>query len=150
MAMISPIELQKRIQQAIRVLPDMVKEELEKADLVGINKENLLQGKDSYGNDMPKYRNDEYAHFKTSINPRNRGFWDLRVMGEYHRWINVNININPAVIFFNNNLQNEKAVWLKERLGKRHLGITEEQLEEIQMNNKPIIREKILKIINGV
>ena len=47
MALISPIELQKRIQQAIRVLPDMVKEELEKADLVGINKENLLQGKDS-------------------------------------------------------------------------------------------------------
>ena len=76
MALISPIELQKRIQQAIRVLPDMVKEELEKADLVGINKDNLLQGKDSYGNDMPKYRNSEYAHFKTSINPRNRGFWD--------------------------------------------------------------------------
>lgn len=148
MALISPIELQKRIQQAIRVLPDMVKEELEKADLVGINKENLLQGKDSYGNDMPKYRNPEYAHFKTSINPRNRGFWDLRVMGEYHRWIGV--NIRPAVIFFNNNLQNEKAKWLMERLGKRHLGITEEQLEEIQMNNKPIIREKILKIINGV
>lgn len=148
MALISPIELQKRIQQAIRVLPDMVKEELEKADLVGINKENLLQGKDSYGNDMPKYRNPEYAHFKTSINPRNRGFWDLRVMGEYHRWIGV--NIRPAVIFFNNNLQNEKAKWLMERLGKRHLGITEEQLEEIQMNNKPIIREKILNIINGV
>ena len=108
----------------------------------------ILQGKDSYGNDMPKYRTPEYAHFKTSINPRNRGFWDLRVMGEYHRWINV--NIYPAVIFFNNNLQNEKAKWLTERLGKRHLGITEEQLEEIQMNNKPIIREKILKIINGV
>ena len=142
MALISPIELQKRIQQAIRVLPDMVKEELEKADLVGINKENLLQGKDSYGNDMPKYRNPEYAHFKTSINPRKRGFWDLRVMGEYRRRI--------GVIFFNNNLQNEKAKWLMERLGKRHLGITEEQLEEIQMNNKPIIREKILNIINGV
>ena len=42
-----------------------------------------MEGKDSEGNDMPSYRNPEYAHFKTSINPNNRGFWDLRVTGQY-------------------------------------------------------------------
>lgn len=148
MALITPIELKKRIENAIRVVPQYVQEELEKSDLVEINKQNLLSGKDSYGSNMPKYRNPEYAHFKTSINPRNRGFWDLRVMGEYHSWISV--KIFPSVVFFNNNLQNEKAVWISERLQKRHLGITDKQMIEVQLNNKPIIREKILKIINGV
>ena len=118
-----------------------------KKELISLNKENLMQGKDSEGNDMPPYRNPEYAHFKTSINPNNRGFWDLRVTGQYQSFVDV--IVHPAVIFFKNDLQNEKAKWLHERLGKRHLGVTEEQGYQFQLDNKPEIRKKILDIINN-
>ena len=106
-----------------------------------------MQGKDSEGNDMPRYQNPDYAHFKTSINPNNRGFWDLRVTGQYQSFVDV--IIHPAVIFFKNDLQNEKAEWLHSKLGKRHLGVTEEQGYQFQLDNKPEIRKKILDIINN-
>lgn len=147
MALITPIQLQERIQSAIRQTPRLVQEAMEESNLVEINRKNLMEGKDSEGNDMPRYKSPEYAHFKTSINPKNRGFWDLRVMGEYQNFINV--TIHPAVVFFNNKLNNEKTVWLHQRLGKRHLGITQDQIIKVQIDNKPKIREKILKIING-
>ena len=60
------------------------------------------------GKDMPRYRNPEYAHFKTSINPNNRGFWDLRVTGQYQSFVDV--IVHPAVIFFKNDLQ-KVATW---------------------------------------
>lgn len=147
MALITPIELKGRIDAAIRNLPRFVEEELEKTDFAKLNAQNLMEGKDGYGEDMPRYRDPEYAHFKTAINPRNRGFWDLRVTGEYHKYFSV--TIKPAVVFFKNTLNNEKSIWLKERLGTRHLGIPEKQFEQIQIDNAPAIREKILKIING-
>ena len=106
-----------------------------------------MQGKDSEGNDMPSYKDTEYAHFKTSINPYNRGFWDLRVTGQYQSFVDV--IIYPAVIFFKNDLQNEKAQWLHERLKTRHLGVTEEQGYKFQEENKPEIRKRILDIINN-
>lgn len=118
-----------------------------KKELVNLNKKNLMQGKDSEGDDLPSYKDPEYAHFKTSINPNNRGFWDLRVTGQYQNFVDV--IIHPAVIFFKNDLQNEKAKWLHERLGTSHLGVTEEQGYQFQLDNKPEIRKKILDIINN-
>ena len=106
-----------------------------------------MQGKDSEGKDMPRYRNPDYANFKTSINPNNRGFWDLRVTGQYQSFVDV--IIHPAVIFFKNDLLNEKAEWLHSKLGKRHLGVTEEQGYQFQLDNKPEIRRKLLDIINN-
>lgn len=107
-----------------------------------------MRGKDNEGEDMPRYRHPEYANFKTTINPKNRGFWDLKVTGEYQKMIG--IKIYPAIVFFSNNLKGEKAQWLHSRLGTRHLGIREEQMYDFQTENKPEIRAKILKIINGM
>ena len=118
-----------------------------KKELVNLNKENLMQGKDSEGGNLPPYQNPEYAHFKTSINPYNRGFWDLRVTGQYQNFVDV--IVHPAVIFFKNDLQNEKAKWLHSRLGTKHLGVTEEQGYQFQLDNKPEIRKKLLDIINN-
>nr|DAX24437.1 MAG TPA: hypothetical protein [Caudoviricetes sp.] len=147
--LINPITLLKRIQAAKRALPEIMRATMErrKKELINLNKENLMQGKDSEGNDMPPYRNPEYAHFKTSINPNNRGFWDLRVTGQYQNFVDV--IIHPAVIFFKNDLQNEKAQWLHSKLGTSHLGVTEEQGYQFQLDNKPEIRKKILDIINN-
>lgn len=106
-----------------------------------------MQGKDSEGGNLPSYSDPEYAHFKTSINPYNRGFWDLRVTGQYQSFVDV--IVHPAVIFFKNELQNEKAQWLHSKLGTSHLGVTEEQGYQFQLDNKPEIRKKILDIINN-
>jgi hypothetical protein len=38
---------------------------------------------------MPSYSNPEYASDKLQINPGNRGFWDLRLTGEYYQGLNV-------------------------------------------------------------
>lgn len=129
----------------------LVKEALEKSQLEKINIENLKQGKDSEGNDMPRYQNPDYANFKTSINPRNRGFWDLRLHGEYYKGIEA--RITATVVFFRQQYSNPKISWLHERLvfngENRALGITDEQLIDAQMKNKPIIRKSLDRIINN-
>lgn len=147
MSLITPIELKERFNKAIRNTPRIVEEGLEKVDFEYINRKNLMEGKDSFGNDMPRYKNPEYANFKTSINPKNRGFWDLRVTGEYHRFLKV--RFFPSVVFFFNDLNNDKAIWLKQMLGNRHIGITEEQMFQVQLDNKPFLKKKLLEMING-
>lgn len=128
-----------------------MKEALEKSNLKQINIDNLQQGKDSDGNDMPRYRNPEYANDKTKINPNNRGFWDLRLTGEYYRGIDV--RIFGSKVFFTQKFRNEKIDWLHERLlWQGHnlaLGITENQFFEVQMKNKPKIKQRLENIING-
>lgn len=109
-----------------------------------------MSGRDSEGANMPPYSNAEYANFKTSINPNNRGFWDLRVSGEYHKGIRV--KIYGSVVFFNQIYSNEKISWLDDRFDffrVKPLGVTKEQMEEIQVKNIPIIYKQLEKIING-
>lgn len=128
----------------------MITSELEKSDLKKINIDNLMDGKDSKGANMPPYSNSEYANFKTSINPSNRGFWDLRVTGQYHLGISFSV-LKDSVRFWQK-YNNEKTRWLDDRFKffrVEPLGVTKEQLEQIQIDNIPIIREKLIKIING-
>lgn len=125
---------------------------MEKEHLEKINIENLQQGKDSDGYNMPSYRNPEYANDKIKINPRNRGFWDLRLTGEYYKGINV--SIFGSKIFFKQKFSNEKIDWLHERLifngENRALGITKEQFYEVQIKIKPKVGQRLKNIINGV
>lgn len=149
--LINPITLQQRIQTAISNTPRLVREELENSNLEKINIENLQQGKDSDGGDMPRYRNPDYANFKTSINPRNRGFWDLRLHGEYYRGIQV--KVSATIVFFSQKYRNDKIEWLHERLvwngHNQALGITEQQMYDVQLKNKPKIAVVLKRIING-
>lgn len=101
---------------------------------------------------MPRYQNPDYANFKVSINPANRGFWDLRVSGEYYKGIDV--SIFGRKVFFKQRFSNDKIDWLHERLkstmfGNVALGITEEQFYEVQLKNKPKIKVRLENIING-
>lgn len=100
---------------------------------------------------MPRYQNPDYANFKVSINPKNRGYWDLRLHGEYYRGIEA--TITPTIVFFRQKFMNPKIQWLHERLefmGRNEaLGITKEQMFDVQMKNKPKIRKTIDRIING-
>ena len=130
-----------------------VREALEESQLEKINIENLQQGKDSAGDDMPAYRNPDYANFKTKVNPRNRGYWDLRLHGEYYKGIQAVISRNSASVFFKQTVNNEKIEWLHERLyyfgSIISLGITEDQIYEVQVKNKPKIRQRIQNVLSG-
>lgn len=131
-------------------MPRIVKEALEDSELEKINIDNLQQGKDSEGENMPSYSNPDYANFKTSINPRNRGFWDLRLTGEYYRGIEA--RIYGAQVFFVQTISNPKIQWLNEKLdfyNKVPLGITKEQMYKVQLKNKPKIREQVERIISN-
>lgn len=102
---------------------------------------------------MPRYQNPDYANFKVSINPSNRGFWDLRVTGEYYKGIDV--SIFGSKVFFKQRFSNDKIDWLHERLkstmfGNIALGITDEQFYNVQLKNKPKIKIRLQNIINGV
>ena len=109
-----------------------------------------MKGLDSEGANMPPYSNADYANFKTSINPSNRGFWDLRLSGQYHRGITY--RVYGANVFFSQKYNNEKIQWLEERLAfynKIPLGITDEQFYKVQLDNKPIIKRKLVNYINN-
>lgn len=128
----------------------MVQESLEKSKLEKINIDNLQHGLDSEGENMPSYSNPDYANFKTSINPSNRGFWDLRLTGEYYKGIKT--IVYPSVVFFTQTVRNPKIDWLNERLNfwdKTPLGITQKQIEEVQIKNKPDLQKKLFSIINN-
>lgn len=131
--------------------PLFIKEELEKSNLEKINISNLQEGKDSDGYNMPSYRNPNYANFKTSINPNNRGFWDMRLSGEYYKGIDA--RIFGSVVFFRQKFSNPKIEWLHERLvfggENRALGMTEKQFYDVQLKNKPKIKVRLENIING-
>ena len=150
--LINPETLSNRLQRAIAQAPILIKEELEKSNLEKINIENLKQGKDSDGNDMPRYRNPDYAAEHLSTNPNNRGFWDLKLTGEYYRGIEA--IVNEKEITFKQRFSNDKIDWLHERLKSRMfgnvaLGITEDQFYDVQLKNKPKIKVRLENIING-
>ena len=97
---------------------------------------------------MPSYRDPEYAELKKNMNPKNRGFWDLQLTGEYYRGIKATISISN--VLFNQTISNPKITWLHKRIGTSGLGITKEQMEEVQIKNAPKIKAQIEKILNGV
>ena len=127
-----------------------MQEALEANDLVKINRDYLTEGKDMEGGNLPPYASPDYANFKTSINPRNRGFWDLRVSGEYYRGLRA--TVYPSVVFFSQTVQNEKVIWIHSMLefynNAGTVGISEKTLLSLQEKNIPDLQKKLFKIIN--
>lgn len=99
---------------------------------------------------MPSYSNPEYASDKLQINPRNRGFWDLRLTGEYYKGLNV--TTKKLRIDFKQTVSNEKVDWLNQKFvfyRKKPLGISDENLYEYLESKKPKMQENLMKIINN-
>ena len=144
----NPNTLLAQLKKAKNQVPSLVREELENSNLERLNINNLQQGKDSDGNDMPRYLDPDYANFKLMMNPSNRGFWDLRLSGEYYRGIKA--NIYGTQIFFRQTITNKKIEWIHSKIGLRGLGITDKQLYEVQLKNKPKIKRRLENIINNV
>jgi len=99
---------------------------------------------------MPSYSNPEYASDKLQINPRNRGFWDLRLTGEYYQGLSV--TAKKLRIDFKQTVSNEKVDWLNQKFvfyRKKTLGISDENLYEYLETKKPKMQENLMKIINN-
>ena len=149
--MLTPIQLQRNLTKGISQVNRLVKESLEKDDLAELNRQNLLLGKDSKGGDMPPYSDNEYAAIKHAMNYKNRGLWDLKWKGNYHRGITVSITSN-AVRFFQRSKANSVILITPrlELLNIQPLGLPQKQIEQIQLENIPELRQKLLNIILNV
>jgi len=132
-------------------VPKLVDEVVKSMNLEQINRDNLLQGKDRYGQDMPDYSNPEYGFIKFRMNTRNRGKWDLKLTGEYHKGIF--IKILGSEVEFRQRLRNAKVQWINLRLEKLQrdpLGIEEIQMKKLLKENAPLLKKKIEDSIKNV
>ncbi|WP_155845024.1 hypothetical protein [Chryseobacterium daeguense] len=147
----NPIALKRGIQKAIREVPKIIDDAIKESKLEDINRENLLQGKDSEGNDMPFYSpNSEYGFEKMRRNPKNRGRWDLRNTGEYHRGIYT--EIKRSNVLFKQRVRNAKTIWIEramERANRVSLGIPQTKMDQILIEKAPQIKREIEQIITS-
>lgn len=116
-----------------------------------INRDNLLKGLDSEGQNMPFYSNSEYGFEKLRRNPRNRGMWDLKNTGQYHKGIYT--VVKRKEILFRQRFRNKKITWLDmmlEKANRNPLGITKDQMKKAQLDNlkRTDVKGRILDIIN--
>ena len=146
--MLTPIQLQRNLTKGISQVNRLVKESLEKDDLAELNRQNLLLGKDGKGAKMPLYSetwdNGEYGFMKYRMNPKNEDRWDLKLSGKLHAGITVSVTSN-AVRFF----QKSNAKYIL-GFGSTYLGLPQKQIEQIQLENIPELRQKLLNIILNV
>lgn len=118
----------------------------DKTNIIQINIDNLNKGKTSEGIDMPSYRNPEYASFKTSINPSNRGYWDLTLTRKFIN--NIDLKIDENNVDFFQKLNNEKTKFIFNRVPKEYaLGMTIKQWNNYKIELSKIVLLEINKII---
>lgn len=115
---------------------------------------------DSDGGDMPSYSprfrkgNLFYRDYKTRSNPLNRGRWDLKHWWnkKYDRLFYKSIKVKVTIkqVDFDSNYAPDvmKGIYARKPKNKV-LGITKQQFIQVQIDNIPIVRPRLLKIING-
>lgn len=125
-----------------------------------VNADNLLHGKDSEGGLMPpyssKYQNNGvfYRDYKMSSNPLNQGRWDLKHWwnkkydGLFYKSIQAKINSKQIVFDTSYDPKYMSEIYYH-KSKKKILGITKQQMKDAQEKNIPIVKPKLLKIING-
>lgn len=100
---------------------------------------------------MPFYSNhSDYGFEKTRRNPLNRGRWDLKDTGQYHRGIYV--KRNRSFVEFKQRYTNTKVISLERKLETANriaLGIEQKELNKILEEKKPEIKLKIENLIAG-
>lgn len=101
---------------------------------------------------MPSYSMSEYGYEKLRINPANRGYWDLKNTGQYHKGITV--RYKHGRVEFYQKYQNAKIDWLHRRLelfdgSIASLGITKDQIKKVEIENIPNILPKLVAILQS-
>ena len=112
------------------------------ANFIDVNEQQLDDGEDALGNEMPEYRNPKYAQFKRSMG-NNTGRWDLKVTGGLRRLM----KMDKDGWIFSTDSKNAKFEGLP---GLEVWGVQPERLdtlikEQITPDFIALIEDKILK-----
>ena len=67
-------------------------------DFLRLNKEQMLQGQDNEGNRIGEYEFGWYADFKSKLNPAAGGTVDLKVSGNFHDGMFMNITAKNYLV----------------------------------------------------
>jgi hypothetical protein len=93
--------------------------------VIDMNTSQLMEGKDSEGNDLAPYRNPDYAAFKATLNPK--GVTDLKLSGDFHRGFFLRKQQFPMTI----ESQDYKEERLTKKYGEQIFGLNQENKEEL-------------------
>lgn len=125
-----------------------------------VNQDNLLHGRDNAGGDMPAYSTRFrrggvfYKDYKAASNPFNRGRWDLKhwwnnqFNGLFYKSIKVKVTIKQVTFSSNYDPKTMKGIYNRKPKNEI-LGMTEQQMIDVQIKNIDYVKPKLLKIING-
>jgi hypothetical protein len=103
--------------------------------IVDLNRSQLLHGKDSNGNSLGEYRNEEYAAMKLAMNPLGEGRYDFRLTGSFQDKMFLQADQFPATIDSSDS-KRDKLIG-GDAAGEDAFGIDKE--------NKEVLRQDILK-----
>lgn len=132
-------------------MPKLIDQTIIDLKLGDLNRKNLLHGKDSEGIDMPFYSNhSDYGFEKTRRNPLNRGRWDLKDTGQFHRGI-FSKKIK-SYVQFKQKIRSAKieSIFRKmERVNRIPLGLSQKEMTKLLQEKRPELKKKIENIIAG-
>ena len=92
-----------------------------KNSAVNYNREQMMDGFASDGEDIGGYASFEYEQMKQELNPFANGRVDLKLTGDFHKAMNANVIGNVLLIDSNDSKRNK----LVEKYGKKIFGLTE-------------------------
>lgn len=101
---------------------------------IELNQDQLLQGKDSIGDDLKAYRDPFYASFKQTLNPRpSFGIADLRLKGRFFSLFKLIPLLNIEGIGAKITSTDEKSKRLESKYGQNIFGLNKSNTEKYQI-----------------
>lgn len=95
--------------------------ELTEDDIADTQREQMLHGENSQGEDIGYYRNSAYAELKERLNPLAGGTVDLKITGDFHKGIYATVIGEELVI----SSFDEKTDDLEQKYGDEIFGIND-------------------------
>jgi hypothetical protein len=112
------------------------------AEIVDLNTNQLMNGKDSQGSFLKEYRSAPYAAFKRTLNPK--GVTDLKLSGDFHDGFFMNANKFPIIF----DSKDTKTGMLTDKYGEDIFGLDKNSLAEAATYVKAELGE-VLRIPNN-
>ena len=133
--------IQKKLQSLEEVLEETIVEVIEQESdvFIELNQEQLLQGIDSLGANMPMYSENTLQNKPNSTSDR----YTLFDTGDFHRGFYLETYVGEFKI----ESSDSKNDMLIEENGKDIFGLTEENFDKVFNEIRPIVKEKIEKWI---
>lgn len=136
----------KKIEGYIKKLESYTPERIEKdvlkivkqneAQIVDLNQEQLIFGKDSQDKSLGEYRSAAYAEYKRLLNPA--GVVDLRLTGKFYRGFFVNADKFPVTV----SSVDSKTDELTKKYGKAIFGLDKENTRKFM---EETVKPKVLR-----